>query len=98
MMHIGVSLSPFGHHPAAWRENDGTQRALGVVNFARQAQKAQDGALDFVFFADAQAHRPRTELPPQTVPFEPTTLVAALATLVRRIGFLQRPILLHRTI
>jgi alkanesulfonate monooxygenase SsuD/methylene tetrahydromethanopterin reductase-like flavin-dependent oxidoreductase (luciferase family) len=87
MMHIGVSLSPFGHHPAAWREKHATQRALDVGNFARQAQKAQDGALDFVFFADAQTHRPLTELPPQTVPFEPTTLVAALATLARRIGF-----------
>jgi alkanesulfonate monooxygenase SsuD/methylene tetrahydromethanopterin reductase-like flavin-dependent oxidoreductase (luciferase family) len=87
MMQIGVSLSPFGHHPAAWRENDGTRRALDVGHFARQAQKAQDGALDFVFLADAQARRPQTELSPQTVPFEPTTLVAALATLARRIGF-----------
>ena len=40
-----------------------------------------------MFFADAQARRPRTELPPQTVPFEPTMLVAALATLIKRIGF-----------
>ncbi|MGD0490498.1 MAG: LLM class flavin-dependent oxidoreductase [Steroidobacteraceae bacterium] len=87
MMHIGVSLSPFGHHPAAWRQSGGMHRALGVGNFARQAQKAQDGALDFVFLADAQAQRPQTELPPQTVPFEPTTLVAALATLARQIGF-----------
>ena len=87
MMHLGMSLSPFGHHPAAWREKGATQRSLDVGNFAAQAQKAQDGALDFVFFADAQARRPRTELPPQTVPFEPTTLVAALATLIKRIGF-----------
>jgi N-acetyl-S-(2-succino)cysteine monooxygenase len=87
MMHIGMSLSPFGHHPAAWRAKDATQRALEVGNFVRQAQKAQDGALDFVFLADAQTRRPQTELPPQTVPFEPTTLVAAMATLARRIGF-----------
>jgi alkanesulfonate monooxygenase SsuD/methylene tetrahydromethanopterin reductase-like flavin-dependent oxidoreductase (luciferase family) len=87
MMHLGVSLSPYGHHPAAWRDKDGPQRALEAGNFARQAQKAQGGALDFVLFADAQARRPQMELPPQTVPFEPTTLVAALATLARRIGF-----------
>ncbi len=87
MMHIGLSLSPFGHHPEAWRENDGAQRALDVGHFASQAQKAQGGALDFVFLGDAQARRPQTELTPQTVPFEPTTLVAALATLARRIGF-----------
>jgi N-acetyl-S-(2-succino)cysteine monooxygenase len=87
MMHLGVSLSPFGHHPAAWRKKGAARRSLEVGNFAAQAQKAEDGALDFVFFADAQARRPRTELPPQTVPFEPTTLVAALATLVKQIGF-----------
>jgi alkanesulfonate monooxygenase SsuD/methylene tetrahydromethanopterin reductase-like flavin-dependent oxidoreductase (luciferase family) len=87
MMHLGVSLSPFGHHPAAWRDKGTTQRSLDVGNFAAQARKAEDGALDFVFFADLQARRPRTELPPQTVPFEPTTLVAALATLAKRIGF-----------
>jgi alkanesulfonate monooxygenase SsuD/methylene tetrahydromethanopterin reductase-like flavin-dependent oxidoreductase (luciferase family) len=87
MMHLGVALSPFGHHPAAWREQGAAQRSLDVGNFAAQARKAQDGALDFVLFADAQARRPRTDLPPQTVPFEPTTLVAALATLVQGIGF-----------
>jgi alkanesulfonate monooxygenase SsuD/methylene tetrahydromethanopterin reductase-like flavin-dependent oxidoreductase (luciferase family) len=87
MMHLGVSLSPFGHHPAAWREATGPRRLPDMGYFAAQAQKAQDGGLDFVFFADAQARRPRTELSPQSVPFEPTTLVAALATLAKRIGF-----------
>jgi N-acetyl-S-(2-succino)cysteine monooxygenase len=87
MMHLGVSLSPFGHHPAAWREPGATQRSLDFGNFAAQARKAQDGALDFVFLADAQARRPGTALPAQTVPFEPTMLVAALATLIKRIGF-----------
>lgn len=87
MMHIGVSLSPFGHHPAAWREATGPRRELNIGYYAAQARRAQDGAFDFVFFADAQARRPRTQLSPQSVPFEPTTLVAALATLAKRIGF-----------
>jgi N-acetyl-S-(2-succino)cysteine monooxygenase len=87
MMHIGVSFSPFGHHPAAWRGETGPRRPPDVGYFAAQARKAQDGGLDFVFFADAQARRPQTQLSPQAVPFEPTTLVAALATLTRRIGF-----------
>ena len=87
MMHLGVALSPFGHHPAAWREQGATQRSLDFGNFAAQARKAQDGALDFVFLADARTRRPLTELPPQTVPFEPTMLVAALATRIKRIGF-----------
>ena len=72
MMHLGVSLSPFGLHPAAWREKGATPRALEAGNFAAQAQKAQDGALDFVLIPDAQAHRPRTGLTPQSVPFDPT--------------------------
>jgi N-acetyl-S-(2-succino)cysteine monooxygenase len=87
MMHIGVSLSPFGHHPAAWYEATSPRRRLDIGYYAAQARKAQDGGFDFVFFADAQARRPLTELSPQTVPFEPTTLVAALATLATRIGF-----------
>jgi alkanesulfonate monooxygenase SsuD/methylene tetrahydromethanopterin reductase-like flavin-dependent oxidoreductase (luciferase family) len=87
MMHLGVSLSPFGHHPAAWRELDSTPRSLQVGNFVAQARKARDGALDFVLFDDAQARRPTADLTPQTVPFEPTILVAALATLVPEIGF-----------
>jgi alkanesulfonate monooxygenase SsuD/methylene tetrahydromethanopterin reductase-like flavin-dependent oxidoreductase (luciferase family) len=87
MMHIGVSLSPFGHHPAAWREAADPRRPLDVGYFAAQARKAQDGGLDFVFFADAKARRPLTQLSPQAVPFEPTTLVAGLATLATRIGF-----------
>jgi N-acetyl-S-(2-succino)cysteine monooxygenase len=87
MMHIGVSLSPFGHHPAAWREATGPRHAPDIEYFAAQARKAQDGGFDFVFFADAGARRPQTQLSPQAVPFEPTILVAALATLARRIGF-----------
>jgi N-acetyl-S-(2-succino)cysteine monooxygenase len=87
MMHIGVSLSPFGHHPAAWREEAGPRRARDVKYFAAQARKAQDGGFDFVFLADAQPRSAQTQLSPQTVPFEPTTLVAALATLAKRIGF-----------
>jgi N-acetyl-S-(2-succino)cysteine monooxygenase len=86
MMHIGVSLSPFGHHPAAWREPGATPRALEAEHFIRQARKAEEGALDFVLFADGEAYRPRAELTPQTVPFEPTLLAAALATRVERIG------------
>jgi alkanesulfonate monooxygenase SsuD/methylene tetrahydromethanopterin reductase-like flavin-dependent oxidoreductase (luciferase family) len=85
MMHIGMSLSPFGHHPAAWRGKDAAPNALDVRHFAAQAQIADTAALDFVFFADAPA-RPLHDLSPLVTPFEPTTLAAALATVARRIG------------
>ena len=87
MMHIGLSVTPFGHHPAAWRGKSGGIAALDARHLAAQVQKAQDGGLDFVFFADHQGRRPIDDLSPQTVPFEPTMLVAALATVARRIGF-----------
>jgi alkanesulfonate monooxygenase SsuD/methylene tetrahydromethanopterin reductase-like flavin-dependent oxidoreductase (luciferase family) len=87
MMHLGISLSPFGHHPAAWRQPGATPRALDFGHLAAQVQKAEDGALDFVLLGDAHTRRPRIDLPAQTTPFEPTTLVAALATRVRKIGF-----------
>lgn len=87
MMHLGLSLSPFGHHPAAWRQSGATPGALDFGHVLTQVRKAEDGAFDFVLLSDAEARRPRTELPPQTLPFEPTTLVAALATHTKRIGF-----------
>jgi alkanesulfonate monooxygenase SsuD/methylene tetrahydromethanopterin reductase-like flavin-dependent oxidoreductase (luciferase family) len=87
MMHLGLSLAPFGHDPAAWRRADASRRMLDVQQVVAQVKKAAEGALDFVFFADALAHRPRADLSPQIIPFEPTTLVAAVATLVGRIGF-----------
>jgi FMN-dependent oxidoreductase (nitrilotriacetate monooxygenase family) len=85
-MHIGISITPFGHHPAAWRE-----KSEDVIHFnalAAQVKKAEEGGLDFAFFADRLGHRPLNDLSPQTVPFEPTTLVAALATTARQIGLI----------
>jgi len=87
MMHLGLSLSPFGHHPAAWRQPGAMRQALDFGQLAAQVQKAEEGALDFVLLGDAPARRPCVDLPPQTTPFEPTTLVAALATRVKKIGF-----------
>ncbi|HMF66288.1 MAG TPA: LLM class flavin-dependent oxidoreductase, partial [Phyllobacterium sp.] len=85
-MHIGISITPFGHHPAAWREK--SEDAIHFNALAAQVKKAQEGALDFAFFSDQHSQRPLTDLSPQVVPFEPTTLVAALATVARQIGLI----------
>ncbi|WP_246663636.1 LLM class flavin-dependent oxidoreductase [Phyllobacterium endophyticum] len=85
-MHIGVSITSFGHHPGAWREK--TEDAVHFNALAAQVKKAEEGGLDFVFFADQLGERPLNDLSPQAVPFEPTTLVAALATLVGKIGLI----------
>ncbi|QND52580.1 LLM class flavin-dependent oxidoreductase [Phyllobacterium sp. 628] len=86
-MHIGLALSPFGHHPAAWREMSGDTHALGFTHLAAQVKAAEEGGFDFVLLADRFGHRPLNSLSPLAVPFEPTTLVAALATVANRIGF-----------
>ena len=86
MMHLGISITPFGHHNAAWRDKSRT--ALRFEHLAGQVKKAQEGGFDFAFFDDCLGRRPVDDLSPQAVPFEPTTLIAALATSADRIGLI----------
>ncbi|MBW6424216.1 LLM class flavin-dependent oxidoreductase [Rhizobium sp. XQZ8] len=86
-MHLGFSLTPFGHHPSAWREG-GTPEKLGFDALLSQVEQAEEAGFDFVLLADRLGQRPTDDLSPVATPFEPTTLVAALATRARRIGFL----------
>ncbi len=84
-MHIGLSITPFGHHPAAWRLHN----PAGAIEFHRlaaQVKRAEVSQFDFAFVADRLAQRPIDDLSPQALPFEPTTLAAALATVVPDIG------------
>lgn len=86
-MHIGTSITPFGHHPAAWLKS-GSSSALQFSQLAQQLKQAQNAKLDFAFFSDNFGHRPVENLSAQTVPFEPTTLIAALATITGEIGLI----------
>ena len=88
MMHIGLSLTPFGHHPTAWRVKSGQLDALDFSHIAAQVKKAEAGGLDFVLLADSFGERPHDDLSPLAVPFEPTMLVSALATATSRIGLI----------
>lgn len=87
-MHIGLSLTPFGHHPSAWRAKSGQLDALDFNHMAAQVKQAEAGGLDFVLLADSLGQRPHDDLSPLAVPFEPTMLVSALATATRRIGLI----------
>lgn len=87
-MHIGLSLTPFGHDPAAWRGTGGARSALDFNQLAEQVKKAEAGGLDFVLLADRLGQRPEDDLSPLAIPFEPTMLVSALATAASRIGFI----------
>jgi hypothetical protein len=42
-MHIGISITPFGHHPAAWREK--SEDAIHFNALAAQVKKAEEGGL-----------------------------------------------------
>lgn len=86
-MHLGMSITPFGHHPAAWRTGRSVE-AIGFNRLAAQVAKAQAGNLAFVLLADRFGQRPLHDLSPEAVPFEPTTLAAALATASRQIGII----------
>lgn len=86
-MHIGLSITPFGHHAGAWREARSAE-AIDFNHIAAQVLKAQQGSFDFVLLADRCGERPLDDLSPQAVPFEPTMLVAALATVAHEIGMI----------
>lgn len=86
-MHLGFSLTPFGHHLSAWR-NAVRPEHLGFDALLSQVAKAEEVGFDFVLLSDRLGVRPIDDLSPIATPFEPTTLVAAFATKVRRIGLL----------
>lgn len=86
-MHLGFSLTPFGHHPSAWRETPQVEQ-LGFDALLSQVAQADAAGLDFVLLSDRLGARPIDTLSPVATPIEPTLLVAALATKASRIGFL----------
>lgn len=87
MMHLGFSLTPFGHDPAAWQQA-ASREALGFTALLDQVLQAELAGFDFVLLVDRMGQRPDDTLSPLAVPFEPTTLVSALSTKARKIGFL----------
>jgi alkanesulfonate monooxygenase SsuD/methylene tetrahydromethanopterin reductase-like flavin-dependent oxidoreductase (luciferase family) len=85
-MHLGVSLTPFGHHPNAWRLA-ASPETLGFAALLAQVTTAETAGCAFVVLSDRLGQRPRETLSPLAAPFEPTTLVAALSTCARAVGF-----------
>src|SRR4051794_22010915 len=93
-MRIGMSIRGHGYHPAAWRHPevpaDGT---LHVEHYVRNAQTAERGKLDMIFFADGAGIR-QGDNPPGSlartgrdmIELEPTMLLPALAMVTSHIG------------
>ena len=92
-MRLGAFFNPTGHHVASWRHPDA--QADAGVNFAHYvelARSAERGKFDFVFFADnVNVREARPEALSRSAQyianFEPLTLIAGLAAVTSRIGF-----------
>lgn len=92
-MTLGAFFHPTGHHIAAWRD-PGAQIDAGtnIDHYLDLARTAERGLFDFVFLADASATRHGNLAALSTWPqymayFEPTTLITAMATVTKHIGF-----------
>ena len=94
MMKLGMSIRGIGYHPAAWLYPgvpvDGTLR---FEHYLHNAQVAERGKCDMIFFADGIGIRerdaPRGSLARsgyEIVEMEPMTLLPAIASRTERIG------------
>lgn len=86
-IHLGLFINPVGHTLGAWQRPEvPPNAAVDFAHIASLAQKAEAAKFDLVFFADTVAERGGQAQTPQWSSFEPTTLLAALATVTERIG------------
>ncbi|TCR70718.1 LLM class flavin-dependent oxidoreductase [Rhizobium sp. BK376] len=85
-LHWGYALSPFGFSESAWR--DGQTSDLGFDALLRQVDKARHAGFDFVALFDRLGKRPAETIVSGNTTFEPTTLLSALSSRARGIGFL----------
>jgi alkanesulfonate monooxygenase SsuD/methylene tetrahydromethanopterin reductase-like flavin-dependent oxidoreductase (luciferase family) len=93
-LHLGMSIRGLGYHPAAWRHPDvPADGTLRFEHYARNAQLAEQGMCDLIFFADGIGIRehdiPRGSLARsgyEIVEMEPLTLLPALAVVTKHIG------------
>ena len=84
-MHLGLYAVGTGNHIAGWRHPDATTTSEKLEVFQAIAASAERGKLDFMFVGDNLAFQFEGH-PGQMLRFEPTTLLAALAGVTKRIG------------
>lgn len=93
-MKLGMSMRGLGYHVAAWRHPDvPADGTLRFEHYVRNAQMAERGLFDMIFFADGigirEKDEPRGSLARsgyEIVEMEPMTLLPALAALTEHIG------------
>lgn len=86
-IHLFYNLSGVGHHVAAWRHPcSQTERALDLDYYVHLAREAERGLFDAVFIADTPVLRGAQGEQLSNTPFEPVTLLSAIATQTASIG------------
>ena len=95
-MKLGLSMRGIGYHAAAWRHPDVPPgAALDYNYYLRNAQAAERGKFDMIFFADGIGIRSR-DIPEgslcrsgyEVAELEPITLLSAIAPMTRHIGLI----------
>lgn len=86
-LHLLYNLSGTGHHLASWRHPDtAVSRALLLDHYVELARTAERGLFDAVFLADVPALSADPQMHLGNTPFEPVTLLSAIAARTRHIG------------
>lgn len=87
-MHLGVSVIGVGSHAAAWRVRDpSAPRWFDVEHYLEMARLAERGTFDVVMLADVPEDV-RPDARPPLSGLEPTLLVASMAGVTDRVGFI----------
>jgi len=87
-IHLNLFIYARGHHEAAWRHPEATQRSLmDIEHYIACARKAEAACFDSVFLADV------LNLPPEAdasarIWLEPLTALSAIAVATDRIGLI----------
>ncbi len=94
MMRLGLSVANQGYHYAAWRLPESpADNGLSLEHHLECARIAEQGKMDFLFFADQAAvrntddPRVRRDMEQGHLKLEPTLLCAALAATTEKVGF-----------
>jgi alkanesulfonate monooxygenase SsuD/methylene tetrahydromethanopterin reductase-like flavin-dependent oxidoreductase (luciferase family) len=90
-MRIGMSIRGIGYHPAAWRHPDvPADGTLRIEHYVRNAQTAERGKCDMIFFADGIGIRerdaPRGSLASALTGTDPLSLMKADPSDARFVG------------
>lgn len=87
-LHLNLFIYARGHHEAAWRHPQSSQRSLmDIEHYVECAREAEKGCFDSIFLADV------LNLPPDAdhsarIGLEPLTMLSAVAYATQRIGLI----------